>query len=313
MRVLNLVTNKQSRFFEQQVEMLTSNGIECTTLSVPGDRDYGGGQTAGRSFVDYVRFCRPAIRKSAGDYDLVHANYGLTAPPAVLQPNIPSVLSLWGSDLMGEYGWVSKLCARFADEVVVMSDEMAAELNRDCHVIPHGVDLDRFQPSPGADARAELGWRCDAHHVLFPYPPERGVKNHPRAERIVDHARARLESHVVLHTVTGVPHEEMSTYMNAADALLMTSKREGSPNAVKEAMACNLPVVTTDVGDVRERLADVSPSTISDRDTELTDGLVDILERGIPSNGREAAREVSVLNTSARLRAVYQSAIADSA
>lgn len=311
MRILNLVTNEHSRFFRQQVEVLTSNGIECTTLSVPGDRNYSDGETAGRSLTDYLRFCRPALQQTKGDYDLVHANYGLTAPPAVLQRNIPSVLSLWGSDLMGEYGLVSKLCARYADAVVVMSDEMAAQLDRDCHVIPHGVDLDRFQPAPGASARAELGWRRDAHHVLFPYPPERGVKNHPRAQRVVDRARADLDGHVVLHTVTGVPHEEMPTYMNAADVLLVTSDREGSPNAVKEAMACNLPVVTTDVGDVRERLAEVSPATISDFDAELAVGLVDILERGEPSNGREAAREVSVAHTNARLRAVYESVVGD--
>ena len=312
MRVLNLVTNSQSRFFRQQVEVLSSNGIDCTTVSVPGDRNYEDGQTAGRSLVDYVRFCRPALREAAGDYDLVHANYGLSAPPAVIQPNLPAVLSLWGTDLMGKYGWVSKLCARFADEVVVMSDEMAAELDRDCHVIPHGVDLDKFQPGPGAAARAQLGWRCDAHHVLFPYPPERSVKNHPRAERVVDLARTGLEGDIVLHSVTGVPHEEMPTYMNAADALLVTSDREGSPNAVKEAMACNLPIVSTDVGDVSERLADVSPSTVSDSDAELADGLVAILTAGEPSNGREAAREVSVSRTSARLHAVYQSAIAES-
>lgn len=311
MRVLNLVTNERSRFFRQQVKLLTENGIECTTLSVPGDRNYGDGETAGRSLVDYVRFCRPALQHTADGYDLVHANYGLTAPPAVFQRNIPSVLSLWGSDLMGRYGAVSKFCARFADEVIVMSDEMAAELDRDCHVIPHGVDLERFKPAPGAAARAELGWRPDAHHVLFPYPPERGVKNHPRAQRVVDYARADLDCHVVLHTVTGVPHEEMATYMNAADALLVTSDREGSPNSVKEAMACNLPVVTTDVGDVRERLANVSPSTVSDSDTELAAGLVDILERDEPSNGREAAREVSVTHTNARIRAVYRSVVED--
>lgn len=311
MRVLNLVTNERSRFFRQQVKFLTANGVECTTLSVPGDRDYGDGETASRSLVDYVRFCRPALQHAADGYDLVHANYGLTAPPAVFQRHIPSVLSLWGSDLMGQYGPVSKLCARYADEVIVMSDEMAAQLDRDCHVIPHGVDLERFKPAPGADARAELGWRPDAHHVLFPYPPERDVKNHPRAQRIVDRTQVDLDGDVVLHTITGVPHEQMSTYMNAADALLITSNREGSPNSVKEAMACNLPVVTTDVGDVRERLRDVSPSTVSDSDAELVAGLVDILERGEPSNGREAAREVSVAHTSDRIRAVYQSVVAD--
>lgn len=310
MRVLNLVTNDRSRFFTQQVEMLSENGVDATTVAVPGHREYEDGETAGRTILDYLRFAAPALKHAFGDYDLVHANYGLSAPPAVLQPRLPSVISLWGTDLMGQYGWVSRACARHADAVVVMSEEMAAELDRECHVIPHGVNLERFQPGPTAAARQTLGWRDDAHHVLYPYPPERGVKNHPRAVRIVDCVRDRLPDPVMLHTVTGVPHERMSVYMNAADALLVTSDREGSPNAVKEAMACNLPVVSTDVGDVAHRLRDVSPSTVSDDDDRLVAGLADTLSRGERSNGREAVREVSVERTSDRLHDVYRSVIA---
>jgi len=309
LRVLNLVPNEASRFFTQQVTQLESTGVEQTTLSVPGTRDYADGTTDGRSLLDYVRFGLTASRESFGDYDLVHANYGLTAPPAVLQPNLPSVVSLWGTDLMGRYGWLSQRCARYADAVVVMSDEMATELDASCHVIPHGVDLERFQPADGASSRARLGWRNDARHVLFPYPPERGVKDFPRAERLVEASRRRLPDPVVLHTVSGVPHEDMPTYMNAGDALLLTSTREGSPNAVKEALACNLPVIATAVGDVRERLANVTPSTVSDSDDELVRGLVDVLESGTRSDGRAAARAVSVERSTARLREVYTSLV----
>jgi glycosyltransferase involved in cell wall biosynthesis len=98
----------------------------------------------------------------------------------------------------------------------------------------------------------------------------------------------------------------MPTYMNAADALLLTSNREGSPNAVKEALACNLPVVSTDVGDVRERLSGVSPSAVCTTDDGLTDALVDVLAQGARSNGRDIVREVSVSRTRDRLHAVYQ-------
>ncbi|WP_313696280.1 glycosyltransferase [Halorarum halobium] len=311
MRALQLVTNAQSRFFNQQVRYLEAAGVETETLPVPGARRFGDGTVDGRSPLNYLRLYPSVLRRSFGDYDLVHANYGLTAPAAVAQPSLPVVVSLWGSDLMGRYGPVSALCARLADAVVVMSPEMAERLDRDCHVIPHGVDLDRFAPADVGEARADLGWDPDARHVLFPYPPERGVKDFPRAERVVEATRERVDGRVELHTVTGVPHERMSVYMNAADALLITSRREGSPNSVKEAMACNLPVVSTDVGDVRARLRDVSPSSVEVSDEGLASSLADVLAAGERSDGREAAREVSVQRSNERLRDVYRSVLSN--
>jgi glycosyltransferase involved in cell wall biosynthesis len=311
MRVLNVVTNEDSRFFEQQVEGLESLGVEQTTVSVPGAREYADGETDGRGPVDYFRLLGSVLRRSFGDFDLVHANYGLTAPAAVLQPNLPVVVSLWGTDLMGKYGWVSKACAARADAVVVMSDEMAAELDRPCDVIPHGVDLDLFAPGPTGDARRELGWEADARQVLFPYPPARGVKNHDRAVRVVEAVSRRLDDAVRLQTVSGVPHDRMPTYMNAADALLVTSDREGSPNAVKEALACNLPVVSTDVGDVRERLDGVEPSAVRKTDDGLADALETVLAGGERSNGRAAAQEVGIEYTRDRLYSVYQRVLGD--
>ena len=311
MRALQLVTNVESRFFNQQIRYLEDAGVETTTLPVPGERHVGDGDVDGRSPLDYLRLYPTVLRHSFGDYDLVHANYGLTAPAAVAQPSLPVVVSLWGTDLMGPYGPVSAACARFADAVVVMSHEMAERLSCDSYVIPHGVDLERFAPAPADEARGELGWDPDVRHVLFPYPPERGVKDYPRAERVVEAARERLDEPVELHAVTGVPHARMPVYMNAADSLLVTSRREGSPNAVKEAMACDLPVVTTDVGDVRARLADVSPSAVETTDEGLADALADVLAARERSNGREAAREVSVQRSNERLRAVYRTVVAD--
>ncbi|MFC7134039.1 MULTISPECIES: glycosyltransferase family 4 protein [Salinibaculum] len=311
MRVLNLVTNEESRFFKQQVETLESRGIESRTVSVPGTRVRTDDESSSRSVLDYLRFYPPVLTSSFGDYDLLHANYGLTAPAALAQPNLPVVLSLWGSDLMGEYGWLSKWCAKFADAVVVMSPEMAAELDCDTYVVPHGVDLERFAPEPQRDARERVGWRHDAHHVLFPYPETREVKNYPRAERVVEAVREQFSGRLELHTLFGVPHRGMPAYYNAADALLLTSRREGSPNSVKEALACNLPVVSTDVGDVGERLAGVDLSTVARTDEALVDGLLRVLRAGRRSNGRQRAREVSLERMGEQLEGIYRRVVED--
>ena len=305
LRVLSLVTNHRARFYRQQLDSLRERGFTVDVVTVP-DRTNGPGS---RQPLDYARFYLAALRASRGEYDVVHANYGLSAPPAVVQWFHPTVVSLWGSDLLGTYGAVGRVAARLADEVVVMSEEMAAELDRDAHVIAHGIDLDRFRPESQADCRADLGWEQEAAQVLFPYPPDRAVKNYPRAERIVAAAAPKLDREVDLQTVSGVPHEEMYKYMNAADVLLLTSDREGSPNSVKEAMACNLPVVSVDVGDVAERLAGVSPSTVHTTDRALAEALADIIQRGERSNGRERISEISLTEQVDRLIAVYQSAI----
>ncbi|OVE85983.1 glycosyltransferase [Natronolimnobius baerhuensis] len=302
MHVLTLTTNADAPFMNEQMRALERRGVSFSTLSVSGEGDGGNS----RSPIDYLRYFPEVIAEAGNDYDLVHAHYGLIAPMALAQLRKPVVLSLWGSDLYGPVGPVSRACAPLCDELVVMSEEMQSTLGRPCEVIPDGVDLEKFQPKPQAEARRAVGWDEDDYQILFPYLPERDVKNYPRARRIVNAVNGRLERPVRLQAVHGVDHDTVPDYMNAADALLLTSRSEGSPNSVKEALACNTPVVSVDVGDVSERLAGVSPSLVSDDDSDLIDELVSILESDIEPNGREAAREVSVERTADQMIDVYE-------
>jgi len=308
MRVLNAVANADARFFRQQVAELSRRNVTCRTLPVPGD--HRTDSSGSRSVLDYARFV-PSVWASVPDYDIVHANYGLTGPAALSQRSRPVVLSLWGTDLYGRYGRVSRVCARLSDAVVVMSEAMADELDQDCHVVPHGVDIDLFAPEPQREAQADLGWDPDRNHVLFPYSPTTGVKDYPRAQRVVEATEERLDTPVELQVVKGEPHRRMARYMNAADALVLTSKWEGSPNATKEAMACNLPVVATDVGDVSEQLRGVRHSHVCASDGDLTDALVDVLQAGERSDGRERAREYSLERMGDQLVDVYESVLSN--
>jgi glycosyltransferase involved in cell wall biosynthesis len=300
--VLNLVTTERARFFRQQIRSLEQRDVTCDTVAVPGNTSTDESRTA----LDYLRFLPTVLRRSLGSYDLVHANFGLTAPHALVQARLPVVVSLWGTDLYGPYGWVSRLSGRYANAVIVMSEAMADVLDYDCEVIPHGVDIDLFRPMDGTAACREVGWNPDRANVLFPYDEERSVKNYPLAERVVDAARERVDRTVELRTVTGVSHERMPAYMNAADALLLTSRWEGSPNAVKEALACNLPVVSRPVGDVPERLADVEPSVVGRSESGLVDGLVEVLRADTRSNGRTVARELGHDRMGEQIREIYE-------
>lgn len=310
MKILSMVSNRYSPFYVQQSAILESNGISVDHIFPRQQRAEQEDQTGiNRSYSDYFTMFPKVWKKSFSNYDLVHANNGKTIPFAVCQRHRPIVLTLWGSDLMETYPRLSRWGAKYSDEVIVMTKEMADMLDRECHVIPHGVDLELFEPMDQATARDRLGWDETNHHVLFPYDTSRTVKNYPLAERFIQRVNAEIDTTVTLQTVADADHEEMPLYMNAADALLLTSKREGSPNSVKEAMACNVPVVATDVGDVAERLSGVTHSYVCASEDELVERLIDVLEAGERSDGREYVQELSLERMGERIIDVYEQAI----
>lgn len=286
-------------FFEEKVQELERNGVSCTVVPVPGSR--------GRTPAAYLRFQGRVLRQALGsEFDLVHANYGLTGPTAIAQPTRPVVLKLWGSEPHTNYWPVVEASAALADAVVVVSERMADRLDRPCHVIPNGIDTELFSPMPTEVAKADVGWALDARHVLFPYDPARSLKNYPRAESVVAAVDDLLDTDVQLHAVHGVAHGRFPTYVNAADALVLTSDHEGSPTAVKEALACNLPVVSVDVGDVAAQVAGVRNAHVCRSDEELVERLAEVLESGERSDGRERAEEFGLRRTGQRILAVYE-------
>lgn len=293
------LTNSQSPFFEAQLDGLARAGVDCTVATVEGTPKE-------RSPLDYVRFYPAVLSYAANDFDVVHANYGLLGPVALAQPRRPVVLTLWGSDVMGEHALVtraSRFAARYADAVVAPSNALARALPVDSTVIPFGVDTHLFRPIPRDEARREVGWDSDARVVLFPYDPERPEKNYSLAEAVV--ARARED--VQLRTITGVPYERMPYYLNACDALLVTSRREAGPMTVKEAAACNVPVVSTDVGFVSEVLDGVEHSYVGTNADDLAAALDEVFSAGERSNGRDVVDVLSIEEMGTALRRLYES------
>jgi len=310
LRVLHLTTAEEV-FFTQQIEAIEQRGVECTVLSVPGIEQIDGNLAEKRGLKEYIQYLSMVRRElQRGDYDIIHANNGLTAPYAAMQFQLPTVLTLWGSDVIGFDGLVTKVCAWRFDAITVRSQEMRELLGHDDAIIlPSGINLDRFKPIDKTKARTYVGWEQDQIHVLFPYAPDYKRKNYPLAERVVKRVEDELGTKIELQTISGVPHEDVAYYMNAADAVLLTSDHEGSPNTVKEAMACNVPVVSTDVGDVRERLLRVEPSAVGTEIDELVSGLTDVLRSGERSNGRKVVQEVSWDRIGGRILEIYNDVV----
>lgn len=251
-----------------------------------------------RSIRSRVREFRP---------DIVHAHFGtLTAFATVIAADVPVIITFRGSDLnpSPSDGWIrngvqsvlSNTAAKFADGVIVVSRQLQSRLwfdNPNSQVIPTGVDLDAFKPSSRNEAREKLGWSFDEPVVLFNAGLTPRVKRLDLAEQAMDLIRRRVPN-ARMHVLDGrTPHYELPLHMNAADCLLVTSDFEGSPDIVKEALATNLPIVSADVGDVRERTSGVSGVEIVARDSEVIASAVErIIRSGQRSNGRERIGEL---------------------
>ena len=259
-----------------------------------------------------------------GRYDIVHGHYGLWCLAARLQWRAAVVSAFLGDDLLGTItsnGRYSKksllvvalsrwLC-RVSDAATVKSEQMkkAAGVD-DVAVIADGINFDLFHPIARAQARAALGWDPDRYYVLFSNNPQIPVKNFPLAQAAIQRLAERGIS-AELVVANGLPQTTVVQYMNASNALILPSLAEGTPNVVKEAMACNIPVVATDVGDVAQVIGHTAGCSVCPFDA---DALAMALEKAIrhsePTTGRADIAHLSSSAILPHIIALYEQAIA---
>ncbi len=257
--------------------------------------------------------------------DLVHGRYGTVVGFLAALAGKPVVISFCGGDLLGGPSVSSKLrqyagflfsnlAALRAKGMICMSEELRQALwwrKRLAVVIPDGVDLNLFTPGSQEIARNQLGWELNHSIVIMDIGNNSTRKGLEIATTAMQIVRSRIPD-VELHVIANVEPDRMPLYYRAADVLLCASEREGSPNVVKEALACNLPVVSTPVGDVSERLVGVQPSTVVPRNAQfIGEALVQILFERKRSNGREHVASLSLENIAQRVVDVYRTALRD--
>ena len=273
----------------------------------------------------------PKIRRLAQDVDIVHSHYGycgwLTWIATRLMRSRPKlVMSFMGDDLLGtpradgSLEWpsriqkrINKSFARVFDQVIVKSQEMA-DLIVPCksRVVANGVNMETFRPILREEARQHLGFSTDCKIVLFPGNPENPRKGHPLAKAAVEVAKELLGEKIELVPLWNVEPDDVAIYMNACDVMLMMSFIEGSPNVVKEALSCDVPVIGVQVGDVPEMLSGINGCTVCDRDPKLIGGaLAESLQSSVMCNGREilTKRGLDLASVADRVLSVYESAL----
>jgi teichuronic acid biosynthesis glycosyltransferase TuaC len=198
-------------------------------------------------------------RHRAERFDIVHAHFGLTQWPALSARGRARAVTLHGTDLADRRSRPVTLAGlRLNDLVAVVSEPLAAAVPRWAMsgrpaVLPAGVDLHRFAPMDRAHARRRLGLSPDGPYLLFAADPARPEKRHDRA--------LAAAGDVALLSLGDVAPADVPLWINAANAVLVPSEREGFGLAVLEALACDVPVLATPVGIHPEALAGI-PGTL---------------------------------------------------
>jgi teichuronic acid biosynthesis glycosyltransferase TuaC len=299
----------------RQVESLWEQGVPIDVL-------YVRGVESPLAYLSGAVLMLAWSLKPRRRYRLVHAHGGETLLAARFYVRAPLLVSFMGADLLGatrEDGslgrrWllrtrVIRHLSRLARASITKSAEMEAVLpsrvQRHNTVMPNGVDRRLFAPLPQVEARAELGWDVDERVVLFVGRTRVPRKRFGLARQACEQAQRTLGP-IRLHVAQGVNPEQIPILMSAADCLLHPAASEGSPNVVKEALACDLPVIATPVGDIPLLLDGVKecrtcPPTVD----ALGAALIDCLTYRRRSDGREKTKWLAHDYIAAALVALY--------
>ena len=296
--------NRSAPFVVEQAESLQQAGCEIEWFGVQG-----------KGIIGYLNEI-PQLRKAIQEYqpDIIHAHYGLSCLLANLATRkVPIVSTYHGSDInMPKVRPFSKIAMRLSAWNIFVSKrnmELAGAIEgKKYSLIPCGVTLSDDQLQTREEARTALGWRMEEKKVLFAGAFDNAVKDPELAKRAV-----ALLDETELIELKGYSREEVNQLMCAANCLLMTSKTEGSPQVIKEAMACGCPIVSVDEGDVAERTTDINGCyVVSSREPEeLASALTKALVFKGKTHGRERIIELGLTNeqVACRIMKIYEDII----
>lgn len=308
--------NLTAHFIKRQADFLTNAGVGVEVFPFKGAKN---------PFKYFKAWLQLQTKLRDGSYDLIHAQFGQSGLLS-LPKRLPMVVTFRGSDLLGTvsnrtgrhlrmsviHKWLSRLVALQADEVIIVSQHMKEQLpaSVEPHVIPSGIDFDFFKPMEKTAARLRLGLPLDEKLVLFVGRPTQARKRGHLAEKAMKIVNKSMPARLVV--AWRVPHTDIPIYMGACDALVFTSMQEGSPNVVKEALACDLPVVSVPVGDVAERLRGIDGCELctDESPAAIASAIGRVLTRNQRVAGRESVRHLDEHITTAKVLSIYRSVLA---
>lgn len=239
--------------------------------------------------LEYFRSLRNLIKLiKKGRFDIIHIHYGLSGFFLIFyRPKTKIFLTLHGGDILSKQGKslqvkLTKLILPMVNKVILLNQEMidiVKQYNNNYVLLPCGVDINFFKPNPDVIKNKNI------KTILFPGDPNREVKNFPLFLAVVDELCKNESYKIEIKTVHNLDRQGVVDVLTYSDCLVMTSFSEGSPQIIKEAIACNLPVVSVPVGDVENVLRDITACfvTKSFDVQELTEKIIQSLDYFNPS------------------------------
>lgn len=291
------VERSPAAFNDQIAEALEQQNVKVDRYFIEGD-----GPLA--YILNYLPLRQRIIR---GNVSIVHAHYGLSGMLCVLQRLRPTVISFIGSDIYRTgvrlISWIAdRLCSHSVFVEKSLRERIRSKSDVSS-VIPLGVRFDTVKPMNKQECRAWLEIDKSIQLILFAASAERPVKNFNLAEKAIQ----SLDVEVEIIELSGYDRETYVRLLNAGDVLLMTSHWEGSPVTVKEAMACGCPVVSTDVGDVRQVIEDTQGCYITSYEpSDVAEKLKKALHWDGRTDGREQIKRYTIDNVAEDLLQIYQ-------
>jgi teichuronic acid biosynthesis glycosyltransferase TuaC len=304
----------QQPFIRSQIDSLLNQGVRIEIVEIRGYE----------SSINYFKAIGEIkkIVKTKGIH-LIHAHYSYCGLVALLaNTKVPLILSLMGNDILGTPNFkgkltfrgkmdiiLSKIIIKKVNHVIVKSEKMNSQIksNIPYSVVPNGVNFELFKPQNLIESRRKLGIDENDFAILFLGDKNVTVKNFQLTNNAVEKFKKNINvKNINLISPFGIAPTQVVDYLNAADVLLLTSFYEGSPNVVKEAMACNLPIISTDVGDVKEIIQNTDYCFITGySEDEIANKLNIIYNIRGRTNGRDKIQHLSSENIAKRIIEIY--------
>jgi glycosyltransferase involved in cell wall biosynthesis len=283
-------------FITEQVDSLKQIGVEFKYFLIKG-----------KGFWGYLKNL-PHLKKVLKEYkpDLIHAHYGLSGLFANLQRKIPVVTTYHGSDINNNIIRLFSFLSIFlSKENIFVSNKLKSKIKvKKGVIIPCGVNLEQFTIVNHQEAKRNLNLKPEKIYILFSSAFNIPVKNYNKAK---DSLEILNDNNIELLEFKGYDRIQSNLLFNAIDLSLMTSFSEGSPQFIKEAMACNCPIVSTDVGDVKDNISGLKNCFIANTPQEIALSIHKILLNQNRSNGREEIDFFDNNKIANDIKAIYKS------
>ena len=296
----NAVTQSSDyTFVKEQGEALREQGVNVFYYAIKGKK--------ARGYLSNLSKLKESIKSNS--IDIIHAHYGLCGALAVLQNKVPVVITFHNGETLTFKGklissaaaWLSKYNIFVAQHI----HDRLFKVPKEYSIIPCGIDLKLLPIVNKEEAIKSMGLRTDVPNILFGGSFSNARKNYPLAKE----ALALLPYEVNLIEMKGFSRAEVDQLLCGCDLFLMPTKSEGSPQVVKEALACNCPIVATGVADIPELLSGVSNCYTTGFDASEIAGRIDtIIKSGQRSNGREKVISMNLDNplVAKRIKMIYE-------